>query len=81
MYQHQSKTHGNRHTVIDKPHNTCLQIVVNTGLLSLAAVLGIFLLVFIRGVKLHIFKKKKRANTGAHRCFSGVFHGDGRLDG
>lgn len=56
-------THGNYRFVIDKPHNWYLQIAVNTGVLSLLAVLWLMLRYFIRGAG--YVMRKKAAEVGA----------------
>ena len=52
-------THGTALHMVDKPHNTYLQIGVNTGLISLAAVLVIFALSLYKGMRMHIIRKKE----------------------
>lgn len=48
------KSHNNFHnTIITKPHNLYLQIAVQTGVLSMFAVLAFYFLYFIAGIKLY----------------------------
>ncbi|KXS41565.1 MULTISPECIES: O-antigen ligase family protein [unclassified Candidatus Frackibacter] len=47
------KTFGNVLQIVDKPHNLYLQIAINTGLVSLLAVLSLFIFYFISSIKLY----------------------------
>ena len=67
-------THGTTNLLIDKPHNTYLQIAVNTGIISLLAVLAIFALSFIKGVKLCILRKQSQ-KTALQDISVGLFAG------
>jgi len=58
--------------VVTKPHNTYLQIGIQTGLISLLAYLGFYILYFIDCVKLYM---KRDLNTFAERCGVGIFVG------
>lgn len=58
--------------IITKPHNTYLQIGIQTGLISLLAYLGFYVLYFIDCVKLYL---KRDLNTFAERCGVGIFVG------
>jgi len=42
---------------VDKPHNMYLQIAVNTGIISLLAVLAIFIMYFVSSIRLYIKEK------------------------
>lgn len=46
--------HGTYRLIIDKPHNWYLQIAVTSGILSLIAVLILFVMFFISGVKFFV---------------------------
>lgn len=58
--------------IITKPHNTYLQIGIQTGLISLLAYIGFYALYFIDCVKLYM---KRDLNTFAERCGVGIFVG------
>jgi predicted metalloprotease len=44
-------SYGTKGIIVDKPHNMYLQIAVNTGVISLFALLGLFLHFFIKFIK------------------------------
>lgn len=50
---------GSTNIIIAKPHNMYLQIGVNTGVISLAAIIALFLIYFISSVKLYIKRDLK----------------------
>ena len=58
--------------IITKPHNTYLQIGIQTGVISLLAYLGFYILYFIDCIKLYM---KRDLNTFAERCGVGIFVG------
>lgn len=58
--------------IVTKPHNTYLQIGIQTGVISLLAYLGFYILYFIDCVKLYM---KRDLNTFAERCGVGIFVG------
>lgn len=58
--------------IVTKPHNTYLQIGIQTGVISLLAYLGFYVLYFIDCIKLYL---KRDLNTFAERCGVGIFVG------
>lgn len=51
-------TFGTVGKIVDKPHNLYLQIAINTGLMSLLALLIIFVKLIIDNIKKNLFKKE-----------------------
>lgn len=49
---------GRINVLVDKPHNYYIQTAINTGLISLIAILSIFIIYIISSIKLYINKKK-----------------------
>ena len=47
------KTYGSALQIVDKPHNLYLQIAINTGIISLLAVLSLFIIYFVSSIKLY----------------------------
>lgn len=73
QYDYVSKIQDKRTSLlITKPHNTYLQIGVQTGVLSLIAYLGFYILYFIDSAKLYF---KRHYNSFAERCGAGIFIG------
>jgi len=52
-YLNKLKLYGSGNIFVDKPHNMYLQIAVNTGVISLLAILAIFIIYFIASVRLY----------------------------
>jgi hypothetical protein len=52
-YVGKMNAYGNEAIVVDKPHNMFIQIGVNTGVVSLLALLSVFLMYFIDSMKLY----------------------------
>ncbi|MBQ2900542.1 MAG: O-antigen ligase family protein [Agathobacter sp.] len=59
-------------TLVTKPHNTYLQIGIQTGVISLVAYLAFYILYFVDCVKLYLNRK---LNTFPERCGAGIFIG------
>ena len=56
-------THGSYKFVVDKPHNWYLQIAVNTGVISLIAVLGLMFRYFGRGAYEYCIQSRKERGS------------------
>ena len=52
-YVGKMNAYDNESIVVDKPHNMFIQIGVNTGVVSLIALLSVFLMYFIDSMKLY----------------------------
>jgi hypothetical protein len=52
-YVGKMNAYGNASIIVDKPHNMFIQIGVNTGVVSLLALLSLFLMYFIDSMKLY----------------------------
>jgi O-antigen ligase len=48
---------GNVNIIVDKPHNMYLQIGINTGVLSMLAIIALFIMYFISSIKLYFNNK------------------------
>ena len=46
--------HGDMWQVVDKPHDFYLQVALNTGIISLIALLSLFIAYFVRSVRIYI---------------------------
>lgn len=64
------KTFGSAAKIVDKPHNMYLQIAINTGVISLVAVLSLFGLYFIRSLKTYW---KNDYRSWFERAGAGIF--------
>ncbi|MBS5886844.1 O-antigen ligase family protein [Clostridium sp.] len=67
-------THGSTKFIIDKPHNTYLQIAQQTGVISLISIIMIFY-IFIKRAFNTFFKKKIYSDTQMFSLGFGVFIG------
>lgn len=47
------KAYGTMNMIVDKPHNLYLQIALSTGIVSLIAVIALFIMYFIASIKLY----------------------------
>jgi len=54
------KYFGNPYIIVDKPHNMYIQMIINTGFLSVVAVLGIFILYIIQTIRCIINNKSDK---------------------
>lgn len=57
-------------TLITKPHNTYLQIGIQTGVLSLLAYIGFYICYFVESVRIY---RKREVITFTERCGLGIF--------
>lgn len=48
---------GNLYTIVDKPHNMYLQMGINTGVISMLAIIALFIMYFISSIKLYFNNK------------------------
>ena len=62
----------NHRMIVDKPHNMYLQIGINTGLVSLLALLGLYLMYFIDSMKIYF---KRDINSFLEYVGIGAFTG------
>lgn len=62
---------GNPYVIVDKPHNLYLQTAINTGLISFAAMMGIFLLYIFTTLKSILFNEGSKNML----CFKVAFLG------
>ncbi len=69
------KTFGSAAKIVDKPHNMYLQMALNTGLLSLLAILVLFAVYFIRNLKIYLSNNYEnwfaRAGVAIFTAFAG----------
>lgn len=76
-------TYGSPNTIVDKPHNLYLQIVLNYGFIALLAFLAVMVIYIVDSIKLYALKKyyDKSQRLGAATClgvigylFAGIFN-------
>lgn len=65
-----SAQNGYKSTLITKPHNTYLQIGIQTGVLSLLAYIGFYVCYLVESVKIYW---KRDVSTFSERCGLGIF--------
>lgn len=59
-------------TIVDKPHNWYLQIAINTGLLSLIAILSFIFIYLVKTLKIHYKSKEKQGLILQSSVFAAV---------
>lgn len=55
-----TKYFGNPYISVDKPHNYYLQTIINTGLISMIALIGIFIIYIVQSIKVIINNKSEK---------------------
>lgn len=68
-------THGSAKFIIDKPHNMYLQVLSQTGIISLISILAIFYIFIRRGLKIFFKDREEIYSNNVHSIGFGIFIG------